>query len=92
MKPIKFIQITPEELIELISNSIEKKFQELKQSFQPQTQTEYLNREEVAKWLQVDVSTIHNWRKAGKISVYGIGGKRLYKRQEIEDALIKMKN
>ena len=67
------------------------KFKELKENFQPQQPSEYLNREEVAEMLQVDVSTIHNWRKAGKISAYGIGGKRLYKRAEVESALIKMR-
>ena len=92
MKPIKFIQVTPEELCEIISKSIESKFQELKETFKAEQPPEYLNREEVAQILQVDVSTIHNWRKAGKLTAYGIGGKRLYKRAEVEDALIKMQN
>lgn len=61
--------------------------EQLKQEFQPKRPTEYLTRQEVAKMFQVDLSTVHNWTKKGKIKGYGIGHRVYYKRAEVEAAL-----
>ena len=64
-------------------NELEK----LKTEFQPKEPTTYLTRQEVAEMLQIDLSTLHNWVKKGKLNPYGIGHRVYFKRTEIEAAL-----
>ncbi len=70
---------------------VEDKLDELKSKFEPKLPNEYLTRSEVAKLLKCDLSTIHNWTKAGKLRAYAIGARVLYKRSEIDSALIPLK-
>jgi hypothetical protein len=86
---IQLLQITPEELRESILEGVKKELQVLKQNFQPKQPTEFLTRREVAKWLKVDVSTVHNWTVKGTLTKHLIEGKVLYKRAEVESSLIK---
>ena len=79
---------TPEELTEAILNGVDKKLNELKEQFQPKEPTEYLTRNEVKNLLKVDLSTVHNWTKKGKLKSYGIGNRVYYKRKEVEQTLI----
>jgi excisionase family DNA binding protein len=50
----------------------------------------YLTRDEVAKILKVNKSTISNWKKEGIINAYGLGGRVYFKRSEIDKAMIKI--
>ena len=85
---IQFIQSTPEELENRIYNRFKSEIDNLKSDFQPKQPTEYLTRNQVKEMLDVDMSTIHNWTKRGKIQAYGIGNRIYYKRSEIEQAII----
>ena len=69
---------------------LKKQIEDLKKYLQPKEPTEYLTRNEVADLLKVNLSTIHNYTKQGKLLSYGIGSRVYYKRQEIEDAIIKL--
>ncbi len=69
---IQFIQITPEELQEGITKEIKKQFETLQKDFQPKEPTEYMTRNEVAELLKVDLSTVWNWTKKGKLIAYGL--------------------
>lgn len=86
---IQLLQITPEELRESILEGVKKELQELKQNFQPKEPSEFLTRQEVADWLKVDISTVHNWTVKGTLIKHLIEGKVLYKRAEVESSLIK---
>lgn len=89
---IQFISTTPAELKkEIVSELVNSLLPILSKEFQPKTPTEFLSRTEVSKLLKVDISTIHNWTKKGKIISYGIGGRVLYKRKEVEKAIVKLK-
>ena len=66
-----------------------KWLQKRKKNFQPKEPSEFLTRQEVADWLKVDVSTIHNWTVKGTLTKHLIEGKVLYKRAEVESSLIK---
>ena len=90
MPQLQFIQTTPEQLQEAILQGVKKQLEELKKEYQPREPEEYLSRAEVAKLLKVDISTIHNWGKAGKIKRYGLGNRVYYKRSEIERAIIQL--
>ena len=64
----------------------------LKKSFVPKEPTTYLTRNEVSEMLQVDLSTVHNWTKKGRLKSYGIGGRVYFKRSEVESQIIELKN
>jgi len=42
--------------------------------------------------LSVNESTIFNWKKRGILSAFQIGGRVFYKRKDVEDAIVKLKN
>ena len=48
---------------------------------------EYLMRKDVARNLKVDVSTIDNWARSGKLIKYLIGGRVYFKKSEIDKAV-----
>lgn len=50
----------------------------------------FLSRKEVATLLRADETTIDRWSKEGKFPKYGIGRKILFKRTEIESAIIEL--
>ncbi len=91
MSLIQFIQLTPEELQNEIIQGVKKELDQIKKDFQPKNPTQYLTRSEVADMLKIDLSTVHNWTKRGKLVSYGIGSRVYYKRAEVEAALIKLK-
>lgn len=88
MQQLQFIQITPEQLEEAILKGVKVQLEELKKDFQPKEPTDWLSRSDLKNLLQVDLSTIHNWTKKGKIKAYGIGNRVYYKRSEIEKVII----
>lgn len=90
MQQVQFIQTTPEQLQNAILEGVKQQLQELKSAYQPREPEEFLSRAEVAKMLKVDISTIFNWGKAGKIKRYGLGNRVYYKRSEIERAIIQL--
>lgn len=91
MEKIQFIQVTPEQLQEAIIKGVKTHLDELKKDFQPREPNEYLTRQETADLLKVDLSTIHNYTKQGKLNAYGIGHRVYYKRKEVENAIVKLK-
>ena len=82
----QFIQVTPDQLQEAIISGLKKELDKLKKEFQPKESVEFLTRNEVKEMLKVDLSTIHNWTKKGKLKSYGIGNRVYYKLSEIEAA------
>lgn len=81
----------PEETKLQIEN-ITKALAELKEKIQPMEPTKYLTRSEVAEMLSVNLSTIHNYCKRSILQPYGIGARVYFKRDEVEKALVKLKN
>ena len=64
MKQIQFIGISPEEHNSQIFDFFNKKIEELKKALPSSNQEEYLTRKQVSEMLQVDYSTLHNWKKS----------------------------
>lgn len=91
MSTIQFIQITPEQLKLDILEGVKKEINLLKNEYQPKLPSEYLTRNEVAEMLKVDLSTVHNWKKSGKLKAYSIGTRVYFKRIEVEQSLIELK-
>ena len=87
MPQLQFIQTTPEQLQDAILKGVKLQLDELKKEYQPKEPEEYLSRAEVAKMLKVDISTVHNWGKSGKLKRWGVGNRVYYKRSEVEQAI-----
>ena len=79
--------VSTDQLTELIDTIVKTRFNDLKENFQPKTPTEYVTRNEVAKMFSIDVSSVHNWTKSGRLKAYSIGGRIYYLRSEIEASL-----
>ena len=88
MKKLQLIEITIDDLKNLINEAIKQEFDDLKTHFQPIEPTEYLTRTEVAQMLKINITTLWNWTKKGRLKSYGIGARVYYKRKEIENAIV----
>lgn len=88
MDKVQFIQTTPTQLAELITEGVKQQLQELKKELATQSANDdLLTREQTCKLLQIDSSTLWHWTNKGKVKAYGIGNRRYYKRSELLEAL-----
>lgn len=69
---------------------IRNQLKELKDSFEPKPPTEFLTRNEVAKMLKCNLSTVHNYTVKGKLKKFCIGNRTYYKRAQVESALVEI--
>jgi hypothetical protein len=91
MKNIQFIQLTPEQLTDLISSIITPQIEEIKNCLKQQVSDDaLLTRAQTCELLQIDSSTLWNWSKKGRVTVYGIGNRRYYKKAELLASLVPM--
>jgi hypothetical protein len=87
MKSIQFIGYTPEQLQAAITASIEGRLDDFLKNFKPKEPNEYLTRRNIADMFAVDISTVHNWTKSGKLHALGISGRVYYLRSQVEASL-----
>lgn len=92
MQQVQFISVTPDQLQNAIVEGVKSQLQDLKKHFEPKTPTEYLTRREVSRLLKIDLSSVHNWTKKSILTSYQIGGRVYYKRNEIDNAIVKLNN
>ena len=85
---IIFDVLSKEELEDLIGKSLEEAFKNNLSNSTPDQ--ELLTREEACMLLKVDSSTLWRWTNKGKITAYGIGSKRFYKKEELLNSLIQL--
>ncbi len=83
---VNFVQISPEDLTEQIMREVRKELKQLQKNFQPREPNVYLTRKEVAKMLNVDISTIHNWCNSKKLNPHYLGSRVYFLRSEIENS------
>ena len=81
--------VEPQQIINPI-NDLKKQIEDLKKHLQPKRPTEFLTRSEVADLLKINLSTVHNWTKNKTLVAYSIGARIYYKREEVENAIIKL--
>ena len=80
--------LSKEELQDLIGKSLEEVIKNNKKNIPPDQ--ELLTREEACMLLKVDSSTLWRWTNKGKITAYGIGSRRFYKKEELLNSLIQL--
>ena len=85
---IIFDVLSKKELEDLIGKSLEEVIKNNPQNIPPDQ--ELLTRDEACKLLKVDLSTLWRWTNQGKITAYGIGSKRFYKKEELLSSLIQL--
>ncbi len=90
MQQLQLVGISPEQLQTAISDDVREQLAELKKSFEPKTPEEYLGRKETADLLKINLSSLYNWTKKGRLKSYGISGKVYYRRSEVESTLIEL--
>lgn len=87
MQSIQFIQVSPEQLQSEITKGIKSYLDDFLQNFKPKQPNDYLTRSDVAQMFNVDLSTIANWQKNGKLKPLGLGGRIYFLRSDIEASL-----
>ena len=92
MQTVQFIGVTPEKLQKEIAEGVKCQLDKFLEHYKPKQPNEYLTRREVSKMLKVDISTISNWCKTGKLRPLGIGARVYFLRSEIEQSLLPLNN
>lgn len=70
---------------------IKSELADLKNNFQPKEPTKYVTRNYVAdEIIHCDLSTVHNLTVRGVLTKYQIGGRVLYIRKEVENAIVEL--
>ena len=86
MGTIQMIQVTPNELVNLISESVKTQIQELINATnkeQPKDVNDLLSRKETAEFFKVSLVSIHSWMKDGIIKPYKVGNRTYFKKSEL---------
>jgi hypothetical protein len=91
MKNPMLVQLSSEDLTELINESLKSQLEDLKSEFIQNDPDKLLTREETCEYFQIDSSTLWSWTNKGKVVAYGIGNRRYYKRSELNESLTPLK-
>ena len=87
---IQMIQVSPDQLAELISESLQARIDDLIKSNNntPHKESEtFLTRKETAQFFQISLYTVHDWMKKGIIKPYKAGNRTYFKESELIDVL-----
>jgi predicted DNA-binding transcriptional regulator AlpA len=87
MSTIQFVATTPQDLKKEITADVKVILDDFLKHFTPKQPNEYLTRSNVAQMFNVDLSTIHNWCKSGKLKPLGLGARVYFLRSDIEQSL-----
>lgn len=88
MKQIQFVATSPESLKNEIIADVTVILDDFLKHFKPVQPNEYLTRQAVSRMFDVDISTINNWAKSGKLKPLGLGSRVYFLRSDIEASLI----
>ena len=96
MDTLKLIQLFQRVLKDASKEAVkegvkEELFAIKKELLQIKDKDELLSREQTARLLQINLSTLHFWTKDSRLKSYGIAGRRYYKRSEIINNLKELK-
>lgn len=88
---VEIENVSVDELVATITKSVLDGLEIRLATLNEQREQEFLmTRTETAKYLKVNFTTIHNWTKKGKLKAYGLGNRVYYKKNEIDEALIRI--
>jgi hypothetical protein len=84
---MRIIQVTPNELKQIINEILDTKINEIVNSSQQQSQPEFLNRKETRELLGVSYVTLNNWHRKGILEPKYLGNKLFYDKNQIVSLL-----
>ena len=87
MKSFQLINLTAEDFRDTILEGVKKELQDFKKELKEPE--EILTRKQTCDLLQVNLSTLHNWRVKKKLTPYLLGNRVFYKRSEIMGQFVK---
>ena len=82
---IQLLQISTEELTNLIKEGIKPELENLLKKCLSEfsKEDEYLSRQDTADFFKVSLPTIHDWTKKGILKPYKMGNRTYYKKTEL---------
>jgi len=87
---IQILNLTKEELVAIVKEGVKLELNRQRSIGNPLNRltitgedTEYLTRNEVSKVLNVTVQTLNNWRREGVLNPLKIGGRVLYRKEDV---------
>jgi hypothetical protein len=89
MEQINFIQTTPTELVNLITDAVRQELQDINRLIGNNTNEvkELLTRKETGDLFSVSLVTIHEWCKSGILKPYKVGNRTYFKREEVMEVV-----
>ena len=87
---IQFINVTPQELVNLISESVKAHLEQLVNKIESKSskdEPEFLTRKKTADFFGVSLATIHDWNNNGSLKPYKMGNRTYYRRSELLETL-----
>ncbi|MDM1407439.1 helix-turn-helix domain-containing protein [Myroides sp. DF42-4-2] len=91
MNDLVFSPINTDTLIERIAQRTAELLINQAPQRQETEQEEFLTRTEAMQFLKITTATLWRYEKKGKITSHGIGGKRYFKKSELEQSLVQKK-
>lgn len=88
MAQIQFVATSPQDLKNEITADVKVILDDFLKHFTPKQPAEYLTRQQVVQMFDVDLSTVANWQKNGKLKPLGLGSRVYFLRSDIEASLI----
>lgn len=87
MHQVQFIQVSPQELANLIQESVRQSIPTTSLSSRESKQKEILTRIETANLFSISLVCLHDWVKKKILKPYKVGNKTYFKRSEVLEVL-----
>jgi hypothetical protein len=89
---IQLLNITPNDLTNLIKEGIKSEISELKKSLNPDhLESPHLTRRQTAEFFGVSLNCINDWTRKGILKAYKVGQRVFYRRSELMQVMFNQK-
>lgn len=89
---IQLLNITTNDLTNLIKEGIKSELSEFKKSINPESlESPHLSRKETAKFFGVSLNCVNDWTRKGILKAYKVGQRTYYKRSELMQVMFNQK-
>lgn len=88
---MQLITMTKADLMALVSQAVRVELEIFKRAITKKDDGDILSRKETAMFLRVDLSTLWEWTRDGKLKAHKIGNRVYYKKSEIANCFTQNK-
>jgi excisionase family DNA binding protein len=90
---IQLLNITTNDLTNLIKEGIKSELTELKKTLNIESlESPHLTRRETAKYFDVSLNCVNDWTRKGILKAYKVGQRTYFKRSELLQVMFKQKH